>query len=283
MKKRIIAAALFAVLGLTACGEAGKSEKSSENTVETTAATEAATTEASEETEATTEIETTSEVQSGYEPTEEIIKADLSSGYIQIGKTVFRAGGYVTVGEFYDKYKDEFDLSELNPDEYLAGSSEKSLQITALYDPDIKVRITYGKKDAEDNERTKVSDGVVENIDLYTTDTTVLFSPKGLSNPCDMNYEELKEFIGTLGLREDDSYGVSYNDSYKESSNNFALFVKAKETNLYGKTPTYFYVANFNSNTLEGISFDYNGWVYSGNLSDFDEDDISEEDYEEEE
>ncbi len=78
----------------------------------------------------------------GYQPTEEILNADFTSGLIQIGNDVFQCGGYITLGDFVEKYKDNWDFfdsdgKELNLDTPLnkdlseCNDSDPQLYITA--------------------------------------------------------------------------------------------------------------------------------------------------------
>ncbi len=46
-----------------------------------------------------------------YAPTDEIKNADFNSGLVQMNNEVFRQGGYVTVAEFVEKYKDAYDIT----------------------------------------------------------------------------------------------------------------------------------------------------------------------------
>ncbi len=46
-----------------------------------------------------------------YAPTDEIKNADFNSGLVQMNNEVFRQGGYITVAEFVEKYKDAYDIT----------------------------------------------------------------------------------------------------------------------------------------------------------------------------
>ena len=54
---------------------------------------------------------TTSESEIKYEMTDEIKNAALDSGFIQINNEVFQQGGYITVADFVEKYKDSYDIT----------------------------------------------------------------------------------------------------------------------------------------------------------------------------
>ena len=83
MKKQFIAAALIAALGLTACGEAKTSEKTSEK------ATEAATT-----AEITTEAATTEEITTEA-ATEAAVPTELSDKYVDLNNMSFKYNGHL--------------------------------------------------------------------------------------------------------------------------------------------------------------------------------------------
>ncbi len=46
-----------------------------------------------------------------YAPTDEIKNADFNSGLVQMNNEVFRQGGYITVEELVEKYKDAYDIT----------------------------------------------------------------------------------------------------------------------------------------------------------------------------
>lgn len=98
-----------------------------------------------------------------FEPTEEILNADLSSGLIQIYDDVFRQGGYQTVEEFVKQNSDKYDFEYRYPNsnvtcktspyeeckDYLLKYSDSisedflhsnSLVLTKKNNPEIKIR-----------------------------------------------------------------------------------------------------------------------------------------------
>lgn len=117
-RKSIIAIALaLCICGIFAgCGSSGSSSESTaksttgavktENTSETVENTEAATNNEATETETENKASSVS-----YSPSQEIINADVTSGYIQICDDVFRNGGYMTLGDFVAQYGDKWDCS----------------------------------------------------------------------------------------------------------------------------------------------------------------------------
>ncbi|WP_303805597.1 hypothetical protein [Ruminococcus flavefaciens] len=110
MKKQFIAAALIAALGLTACGEAKTSEKTSEKATEATKAAEVTT-------EATTEAATTAEITTEA-ATEAAVPTELSKTYADLDNRSFKYNGKLmtlgvsTLQDFLDaglEPKDNYD------------------------------------------------------------------------------------------------------------------------------------------------------------------------------
>lgn len=64
-----------------------------------------------------------------YEMTDEIKNAAFDSGLIQINNDVFQQGGYITVADFVEKYKDKYDIV------YEKGSYEERKDYLLAYHP----------------------------------------------------------------------------------------------------------------------------------------------------
>ncbi|HOA00279.1 hypothetical protein [Ruminococcus sp.] len=197
-----------------------------------------------EATEAETEPTTAAEIV--YEPTEEIKNASFRSGYIQIGDTVFRNGGYITVSDFVDKYGDKFDMSEIVLDEYTTDSLQNAV-ITSIDDPRVKITISYATPGSDVNERSKISDCIVVGFNGHPD---YCFYPTGIKS---LDYDEVKSLLTELGLPEYTSEMDSLEpDWFKEEKDSFYVPIKAEEENLYGKCPTFRYEFFFNEKNLEG-------------------------------
>jgi len=213
-----------------------------------------------------------------YEATEEIKNAPLNSGYIQIGDTVFRDGNYITVAEFIEKYSDKFDMSEIPVDEYLTSRNytlEGSAKITSFNDPRLVLYVMYGKYDAEDKERVKVTDATVDTVYLYDPSTAfvneikvdnenadLIFYPQNVKP---MDYEDAKAFCVAQGFEEDGefiNYDISkgyvyYGDAYEEWESAFYIQMKGAEPNLYNYYPEIDYKLKFDPATLKATGSNY--------------------------
>lgn len=74
------------------------------------------------------------------EPTDEIKNAALNSGLVQYNNDIFQRGGYITVPDFVEKYKDSYDISYIN-----AGSYDECKDYLLEYGKDfLKARNTIG-------------------------------------------------------------------------------------------------------------------------------------------
>jgi hypothetical protein len=186
-----------------------------------------------------------------YEPTEEIKNASFRSRYIQIGDTVFRNGGYITVSDFVEKYGDKFDMSEIALDEYLAPKEQKTSSVPSLNDTRITLEVSYGKIHAEDNERVKIQDAIVSNVSIKDDAEGLCYYPTGVYA---MDYDVAKSYITEMGLEEIKNIGFTQldNNAYIEEKEDFYTVIEGEEQNLYGINPKFFYIFKFDSSTLKG-------------------------------
>lgn len=63
-----------------------------------------------------------------YKATDEIMNAEFESGLIQMNNEVFQTGGYITVADFVEKYKDKYDIT------YYTSDGGKELKKQGTYD-----------------------------------------------------------------------------------------------------------------------------------------------------
>ena len=186
-----------------------------------------------------------------YEATEEIKNASFRSGYIQIGDTVFRNGGYITVADFVEKYGDKYDMSEIHLDEYLTPEEQKNSFVPSLTDTRITLEVSYGKVHAEENERVQIKDAIVSSVSIKDDAEGLCYYPTGVHA---MDYDTAKSCIIDMGLKEIKEVGFTVldNDAYIEQTDNFYTDIDGDEENLYGIIPKYFYIFQFDTSTLKG-------------------------------
>ena len=186
-----------------------------------------------------------------YEATEEIKNASFRSGYIQIGDTVFRNGGYITVADFVEKYGDKYDMSEIHLDEYLTPEEQKNSFVPSLTDTRITLEVSYGKVHAEENERVQIKDAIVSSVSIKDDAEGLCYYPTGVYA---MDYDTAKSSIIDMGLEEIKEVGFTVldNDAYIEQTDNFYTDIDGDEENLYGIIPKYFYIFQFDTSTLKG-------------------------------
>ena len=199
-----------------------------------------------------------------YEPTEEIKNAPLNSGYIQIGDTVFRSGGYMTVAEFVEKYKDKYDVSEIHLDEYMVDGADGAY-IHSLEDPRIKIFVHLSKPKDSESDRVKIPDAVVFKLEMPYFDNQqyghgndggdfhyledVIFFPQGLKT---MDYDDIIALMNEQGVEEYE-YFSDVKNYYKEDKDGIAVTLEGEE-NLLGDTPKIHYFFNFDPKTLQGTN-----------------------------
>lgn len=155
------------------------------------------------------EKETTSNKKVKYEPTEEIINSTLADGKIQIGNSVFRNGGFLTLGEFVETYSDEFVSDSLNLDKF--GGNDQRL-FTSKNDSDMKIRVSYKLPlDVEDTAHVKNADLIVYEVIPFTDAARdVTWLPKGLpGRNSGLTWENYTDYY--------EENGLTYNDHAYES------------------------------------------------------------------
>lgn len=102
-----------------------------------------------------------------YAPTEEILNASFADGKVQIGNTVFQTGGVLTLGEFVEKYSDEWALDGVDLDSYYQIGYSVCTHSLGNKELDIKVEVEVPDKDAylkDTSIHVKRSDLLVMNI-----------------------------------------------------------------------------------------------------------------------
>ncbi len=277
MKKKVLSAvfAMVMVLNAAGCGESGgsddidlddigeKIENMSDDDIESAILDGV---EKIEETESTTEAvqeETKPEVES-YEPLQEIIDADFSSGLIQIGDDIFKNGGYMTVNEFIEQYGDKYDTSEINLNGFIEANDPylKTATITKK-NSGIKLKISYNNKT---NDMIKMGDAVVffvrnDPFDNFTIENT--WYPTGISPADIFAYDEFVSFVEANGFtevdritsnRESNTYILSPGGSFVDFDT-FEMYSETEGLNVCGKKTSVTYTAYFYPETGEVEDF----------------------------
>lgn len=228
--------------------------------------------------EETTEAETTTEDEASYEPTEEILNADFSSGLVQIGNDVFKIGGYYTVDQFIEEFGDRYDMSVINPDGLLDPGKEGKAELVSVTDPNVIVHINYM---SNSEEKSSVGDAIVYFIfaGLDTKRANACWYPQGVTyQPEDFTYSNLPEFLENLGYKkitlDEANFSLCFEpdvfwDQPKGmfSTSHYELRTKSKEKNLFGNYSIYTSSFGYNDEDAKVISFDFT--VMTGDTSSY--------------
>lgn len=213
--------------------------------------------------------------------TDEIKNAAFNSGLVQINNDIFQQGGYITVADFVEKYKDRYDVVYQNANlpyeeagEYLlqsydyvgdwkyhllltpkAGVGDSSKRITVQ----IENRKTSGGED-----KIPLAEGVVTKFILEESNdaSNPYWLPQGFSNSKYKGLETANEghkkdsFIKMLEdngftLFEGNQYWTNedLNNRYWKDTAGNIMFRVTGEVNSFGKKPVYEYRAGINADT----------------------------------
>lgn len=138
-----------------------------------------------------------------YEPLQEIIDADLSSGLVQIGDDIFKNGGYMTVNEFVEQYGDKYDVSEINLNGFVK-SKEGDLAIIRKKNSSIEFSISYSNAT---DDRIKIGDAVVYSFSPSGTyqDFTMpnTWFAGGINRADYVPYDDFMAALESKGITED--------------------------------------------------------------------------------
>jgi len=202
-------------------------------------------------------VEPETEVQITYEPTEEILNADFSSGLVQIGNDIFRNGGYLTVNQFIEEYSDRYDLSEINPNGLIDSKKTDTFKIYSLLDPSLKASVTYMGAvvpDDSDNDVTKIGDAYVLQTDLISADCDNCWYPTGVRcNAEGYNYDNVNDLWESTNLPQ-----ISIDDfdfKYDYWIDHDEMVKRGDEVNLLGFYPLYIHKFFIREETGEAYSF----------------------------
>ena len=197
-----------------------------------------------------------------YEPTDEIKNADFASGKVQIGNDVFRNGGYLTVDQFVAEFGAKYDMSELNPDSLTKAKENKSVTITSLEDPELKVSVHYDNRNAE-GDKVRLGDAAVMEV-IGSADKC--WYPQGVKgNGEGYDYSSIPTFIegnGFKNVTKSQASGENSKNSgiYWEESKSGKEMIKFRElgtdVNLYGFKPVFEYSFTYSMEDTKATRFE---------------------------
>ena len=231
---KVLAIVLIAAIAvsMSACGsKEQESDPSTDNQISNVSemsksAEENAKTDTEADTEISTEIST--EASDGtYKPVPEIVNSNLSSGYVQINDDIFRNGGYITIGEFYEKYKDKYDVTSIDTyrDKYDEFNGYWKFTVECG-DTSIKLHTM-----AAPDKSTDVMDGVIVLFDPKKGCTGYLPGGFNISVSDESTYDVEKN-LGTL-KNYFESEGMEYFDAREVDSFNYSTMLDGDNSNNY--------------------------------------------------
>ena len=264
MKKKIISVALMAVmvLSIAGCGGNGsgedidfdaigeKIENMSDDELENAIEEGVGKLESMGETTTTAAQTEEAPKEESYEPLQEIIDADLSSGLVQIGDDIFKNGGYMTVNEFIAQYGDKYDMSEIKPDGYMEATQFFMEGATvSKKDSGIKIYVSYINKTTD---MIKIGDAIVADVSASLSDDFSLSNtwyPGGI-NSKEFSYDELVKIMVADGFNEPsfdskDGIGSSWLKDSKLGFYSVEMQTEINEINLLEKNPIINYYGSF--------------------------------------
>lgn len=195
-----------------------------------------------------------------YEPTDEILNAELSSGLVQIGNDIFRNGGYYTVDQFIAEFGDRYDMSEINVEGLVKKNQSDHFKIVSLNDPNLTIQVNYLNWNSE-SEKGRIGDAVVSDVGVVRTigvKSDNCWYPQGVSRNGDgYNYNNIPEFYENNGFKAGDGNNENYLNYgvYWEKSECIYARERGTEENLTGHYPIYEYCFQYKSEDAEAIDF----------------------------
>ncbi len=201
-----------------------------------------------------------------YEPLQEIIDADLSSGLVQIGDDIFKNGGYMTVNEFIEQYGDKYDMSEIKPDGYMEPTNMRMESATvSKKDSEIKIYVNYVN---ETDDMIKIGDAIVAIIGcgVYNFTSANTWYPGGINSDA-FSYDEIISIAEADGFIEPSFELLGTVGTYGVKSEIFYVYAEIEETNLCGAKPFIVYsglfdMENGNINMFKLSSCSVTGRLY---------------------
>ncbi len=217
------------------------------------------------------------EIEIAFEPSEEILNADLFSGKIQVYDDVFQNGGYSTIDQLISRYGDKYDFSGIDPDAFATKGSRyntfTAVHLNYFYSSGVLYELLEGSKyeanvgitvyyDGPSEDHVRIGDcpvsKVVGGITKYT------WYPGALVNNAETGFDYsnfLNEYVLPLGFTEiqlgqSGSCAATYagldtgevmrvncyiygDDYYGSGSDGYLIGGIGGTDNLYGKKPIY--------------------------------------------
>ena len=220
-----------------------------------------------------------------YEPTDEILNADFSSGLVQIGNDVFRNGGYYTVNQFIAEFENRYDMSEINPNGLLKEKGTDSVKIVSKEDENLSLRVSYTNGSKED--KISVGEAVVLEIEASSNKEENCWYPKGIRCTAEgYDYDNIPTFleengfkltedlfnISTVTLAPSEGYGVYWEYSSSSLGTTIQAFKfndVSSEKNLLGCYPLYVYGFFYRLEDAKAYNFDVH--TYAEHVNDLNE------------
>ena len=285
-----MAAVLCTCFALAGCGETKETAKPAENSAvenedgqnnaeQNSTEDETVDEIVDEDTPEIIETEAAEEPAGSIEAGSEIKAAKLSSGYTQIGSNVFRNGGYMTLGEFAEKYGDKY---EIEADDLTKEYNYKSCFFVKAKEKgtDISMEMVVTAPVAGSG---TIAEGVI--ICFKGTGEAAHkneWAPTGVCYTCpDMNYDSITALYQAQGCSETEElfpkgHGVTA-AKMQENVNTYCgkkaddeqkydqtyCLVQADDENLYGAKPVFAYIFSDFHEDADHIFFHVN-WIYYG-------------------
>lgn len=217
------------------------------------------------------------EIEIAFEPSEEILNADLFSGKIQVYDDVFQNGGYLTIDQLISQYGDKYDFSGIDPDAFATKGSRyntfTAVHYNYFYSSGVLYELLEGSKyeanigisvcyDGPNEDHVRIGDCPVSYVVGGTS--KCLWYPGGLVCKAETGFDYsnfLDEYVLPLGLTEipleksgrcaatyagmDAGEIIQVNcfvygdDYYGAGSDAYLIGVIGETDNLYGKKPIY--------------------------------------------
>lgn len=215
-----------------------------------------------------------------YEPTDEILNADFSSGLVQIGNDVFRNGGYYTVNQFIEEFGDRYDMSVINTNGLVDVRKWGNEELFSLSNPDLSIRIHYYNYDKE--KKIKLGEAVVTSITPSKSNAQNVWYPKGITGDAEgYDYDNIPSFLEengyklTTGVSSDmagvpEFYGAYWEYSVDKTIQAFKFNDVSSEANLLGFYPMYKYSFVYKLEDAKAYSFDMDSFAtYVSDLNEY--------------